>query len=66
MDSLQVVDFYGVAIPLAGIMIATEGKLGFVWALGVLLLGSAVACAYVAFKLFTKGNITLGGPAYYS
>jgi hypothetical protein len=61
-DALQVIDFYGVAIPLAGVIIATEGRPGFAWAAGVLLQGSPVACAYIAWRL-TKGSIALQGSA---
>ena len=65
MPSLQVADFYGVAIPLAAVVIATEGlKIGSIWAAGMLFIGSPVACAYVAWRL-TKGSIALRGSSDY-
>lgn len=60
--AFTVADYYGVAIPLSAIMIATEGRTGFAWAAGTLLLGSPVACAYVAWRL-AKGSIALQGAA---
>ena len=44
-----VADYYGVALPLCAIILATEDSVfvGIAWSAGVLLLGSAVACAYV-------------------
>ena len=61
MHALQVADFYGVAIPFAAIIIATEGLArGAGWAVGTCLLGSPVACGYLAWKL-TSGSIALRG-----
>jgi hypothetical protein len=60
---VQVADFYGVALALCGIIIATEGQKGIPWVLGVCILGSPVACAYMIFKLL-QGNIALNGSGY--
>ena len=60
--AFTVADYYGVAIPLAAIMLATEGRNGYAWAAGTLLLGSPVACAYLAWRL-AKGSIALQGAA---
>ena len=59
---LQVMDFFGVALPFAGIMVATEGKIGFAWGAALLVVGSPVACGYIAWKL-TRGSIALSGDA---
>jgi hypothetical protein len=60
---LQVADFYGVAAALVAIVIATEGlPCGLLWSLGICILGSPVACGYLAWKLY-KGSIALQGRA---
>ena len=53
-----VADYYGVALPLCAIILATEESIviGMLWAAGVLLLGSAVACFYVARRCFQSGT----------
>jgi hypothetical protein len=38
-----------------GVQVALEGKTGFVWGLGLCILGSPVACAYLAWKVH-QGN----------
>jgi hypothetical protein len=51
-----VVDYYGVALPFSALVVAAEPNLaiGLAWALGVLVLGSPVACIWMArYKLRT-------------
>ena len=62
---MQVVDYYGVAVSLSAIMVATDGKQGVLWACGTLLLGCPVALAYIAYKLHT-GSIQLVGRGSYA
>ena len=49
--AFSVVDFYGLAVVAAMFMVRAHGLLGAVWALGVFVLGSPVACAYAAWSL---------------
>jgi hypothetical protein len=53
-----VVDFYGVALPLCGVILAAEPQLlfGLAWSASVLLLGSPFACAWVAQRLIRSGG----------
>jgi len=48
--AMTVVDYYGVAIPFSALVLAAEPNLhmGIAWALGVLTLGSPVACMWMA------------------
>jgi hypothetical protein len=74
-DRTQVVDYYGVALCLCGIIVATDMKsvretgesegcgisaASIVWCLGVLILGSPVACVYMIWRI-SKGSIALQG-----
>ena len=45
-----VVDFYGLALPFSALILAAESNqlVGIAWVLGVLLLGSPVACVWMA------------------
>eukprot|EP01031_Cornospumella_fuschlensis_P034040 gene34040-41200_t len=50
-----VLDYYGVAVPLCFIAVLSEDvPYGFMWALGFLLLGSPVACAYLTMRILFK------------
>jgi hypothetical protein len=59
---MQVVDYYGVAACLCGIVVATGGlKLSTaLWCSGILLLGSPVACVFMIWRL-SIGRIALQG-----
>lgn len=59
---MAVLDYYGAALCLSAIAIASEGCVfGTFWALGFCVLGSPVCCCYIAHRLWCKG-IVLGGP----
>jgi hypothetical protein len=55
MDACEktTLDYYGAAFPLCAVILVTESSAvaGAIWAIGVLLLGSPVACAWVANRL---------------
>lgn len=57
---MQVVDYYGVSLCFCGIILATEKQrmLGAMWCLGVLILGSPIACVYMALRA-AKASIVL-------
>ena len=51
-----VVDYHVIAICMSAITIGTEGwKYGGLWALGLNIIGSPIACFYVIYKL-QKGS----------
>ena len=53
---MTVADYYGAALPLCGIAIASQpGLEGWLWAVGFCLLGSPVCCAYVVLRLKNYG-----------
>lgn len=56
-----VLDYYGVAMPLCAIIIATDPSLfaAVAWCAGVLFLGSPVACAWVARMLIEFGTLRI-------
>lgn len=56
----SVVDYYGASLCLCAIILATEQQITFggLWCLGVLLLGSPVACVYMAIRA-AKASIAL-------
>lgn len=53
-------DYYGLSLCFCGIILATEKRLAFggLWCLGVLILGSPAACAYMALRA-AKASIVL-------
>ena len=53
-------DYYLVVASLSAIVIATENWiLGIMWVLGMCLLGSPVACLYIAFKVLKGSNLKI-------
>lgn len=54
-----VADYYGAALPLCGVIVATSPTLaeGLTWSMGVLVLGSPVACAWAARRLLMLGTL---------
>lgn len=50
---MTTIDYYGAALPLCAVILLSEPSLtiGAVWSTGVLLLGSPVACTWVAYRL---------------
>ena len=60
--SVQVVDYYGVAVCLCGIVLATGGYTwaGLAWCAGICIVGSPVACIYIIWRI-SKGSIALQG-----
>lgn len=57
---VQVADYYGVSLCLCGIIVASEQQLwvSALWSLGVLILGSPIACIYMALRA-AKSSIVL-------
>lgn len=54
-------------IPFVSVILATEGLArGAGWAVGTCLLGSPVACVYLAWKLMQGGSIALRGADGYA
>ena len=52
-----VLDYYGAALPLCGIAVASEpGMSGWLWSLGFCLGGSPFCCAYVVLRLRNFGD----------
>jgi len=64
-----VIDYYGVSLCFCGIILATE-KLttaGGLWCLGVLILGSPIACVYMALRAAKASLVLKNSPnEYYS
>merc|ERR1711924_206317 len=55
-----VVDYYGAALALCGIILASEPRRkGILWSLGCLLLGTPFCCFYVVTRLLRKGTLRL-------
>ena len=55
-----VVDYYGAALALCGVIVASESRRdGILWSLGCLLLGTPFCCFYVATRLLRKGTLRL-------
>eukprot|EP00892_Ulva_mutabilis_P005553 jgi/Ulvmu1/336/UM001_0340.1 len=56
----SVIDYYGVSLCFCGIILATESLsiTGALWVLGVLLLGSPIACVYMAVRA-AKASLAL-------
>lgn len=54
-----VADYYGAALPLCGVIVATSPTLaeGLTWSAGVLVLGSPVACGWAARRLLLRGTL---------
>ena len=54
-----VVDYYGAALALVGIIMSSEPKLlvGLAWSAGCLFLGTPFCCLYVAVRLFRRGSL---------
>ena len=50
------IDYYGLNACFTGMVVAMEGKSGFIWGAGVGLLGSPVACLYMIYKVH-QGNV---------
>ena len=55
---MTVLDYYGAALPLCGIAIASarDSYSGYLWAAGFCLGGSPFCCAYVALRLIAHEN----------
>ena len=59
-----VIDYYGAALPLVGVICATEDRTAAVlWSSACLLLGSPFCCAYVAQRAWRHGTVKLSGSA---
>ena len=55
-----VVDYYGAALALCGIILASEKRrVGILWSLGCLLLGTPFCCFYVTSRLLRNGTLRL-------
>ena len=55
-----VVDYYGAALCLVGIILASEKRRpGVLWSLGCLLLGTPFCCFYVCSRLLRTGTLRL-------
>lgn len=55
-----VADYYGAALALCGVILATERRpYNFAWAAGCLFLGTPVCCFYAAFRLLRHGTLQL-------
>jgi len=54
---MTTLDYYGAALPLCFVILTTEPSvaIGALWSAGVLLLGSPVACGWMAYRLLTPG-----------
>ena len=56
-----VVDYYGAALCLCGVILANEPRVvGIAWSLGCCLLGTPVCCAWIVSRLLRKGSLRLG------
>ena len=54
-------DYYVVVASLSSIIVATENWMwGFVWILGMCLLGSPVACLYIIYKVIKGSRLKIG------
>lgn len=54
---MTVLDYYGAALPLAAVAVASEpGVTGWLWSAGFLLGGSPFCCAYVVLRLRSFGD----------
>ena len=56
-----VVDYYGAALALCGVIISSEPKLlaGLAWSAGCLFLGTPFCCFYVATRMWKFGSLKL-------
>ena len=55
-----IADYYGAALALCGIIVASETRRdGILWSLGVLLLGCPFACFYLISRLLRTGTLSL-------
>ena len=55
-----VVDYYGAALALCGIILASEKRrVGILWSLGCLLLGTPFCCFYDTSRLLRNGTLRL-------
>ena len=55
-----VVDYYGAALALCGVILASEKRrAGILWSLGCLLLGTPFCCFYVTSRLLRSGTLRL-------
>jgi len=56
-----VVDYYGAALALCGIIVASETNrvVGIAWSAGCLFLGTPFCCLYVATRLLRHGTLRL-------
>ena len=56
-----IVDYYGAALALCGVILSSEPKLlvGAAWCAGCLFLGTPFCCLYVATRLIRRGTLRL-------
>ena len=56
-----VVDYYGAALALCGVIVSSEPKLsvGLAWSAGCCFLGTPFCCLYVAVRLLRRGSLRL-------